>query len=118
MKNENKTKWRKKTKIGIFGLTLVDARRNGDLSARSGRGAERRKQKCRTKLAYSVYWGCDAALGFIRGAASRLQLRNREIFGKIQNVEGEKNPKETIALHTPLLQSRVHFVQGPTSRKN
>ncbi len=52
---QNKVKKKKKTKIGIVGLTLVDARRNGDLPARRGRDTERREQKCRAKLAYRVY---------------------------------------------------------------
>ncbi len=76
----------------------MDARRNGDLPVRRNRDAERREQKCRAKLACSVYWGC-AALGYTHGEAPCLQKRKREIFWKTLTVEREKTQKGRIFLH-------------------
>ncbi len=75
---------------------LVGAQRNGDLPVRSDRDAERREQKRGAKLAYRVYCGCAAALGYTRSAAFRLQLRKREIFGETLNVKGEKTQRRRI----------------------
>ncbi len=79
------TKQNRNTKIEVVGLTLVDARRNGDLPVRRYRDAERREQKCRAELACPVYWRCAAALGYTHGATLYLEKRNREIFGKTVN---------------------------------
>ncbi len=49
------------TTIGVFGLTLVFARRNGDLAARSGRGTARREQTCRAITPCTVVLACMGA---------------------------------------------------------
>ncbi len=74
-----------KTKIGVFGLTLVVARRNGHLAAGRIRDTEMREQKCRAKLACPVYCGCAAAFGYTHGAAHCLKKRTREIFRENPN---------------------------------
>ncbi len=108
----------KKTKIGIVGLTLVVARRNGDLPVRRNREAERREQTCRAKQDCPVYWGCAAALDYTHGAAPCLQKRKREIFGQTLTFKGENPQKGRIVLHTPYLRAEYGTYRAPQGVKN
>lgn len=69
----------------------MGSQRNGDLPARSDRGAERREQKSRAKLAYRVYLGRVADSGYTQSATKSLKLCKREQFGKTLNIK-EKYP--------------------------